>query len=425
MFNLILEKLFILSIFILTEAAVPHAINAIEPSMSSNDFIIETVASGIQFPTSMTFLSNDDILVLEKDTGRIQRIVNGDILDEPFLDVNVSNKGERGLLGIAVTHNEDGEAEFLYVFYTESGSNDGDSIQSPLGNRLYRYVLEDNEPLYPELLLDIPLASSRGTGYHNGGKLATDNDQRMYVTVGDLDHHETTSQNQYGSEFNGTSVIYSIDESSSIQTYNNELENFPSGMIYAYGIRNSFGLDFDPVTGNLWDTENGPDHGDEVNYVEPGFNSGWSKIQGMSYLDDNFSINDLVDFNGEGKYSDPEFVWNIPVGPTAIKFINSDKYGKEYENDILVGDINNGNIYHFDLNKDRTELLLDGPLKDKVADTPEEAESAIFARGFGGITDIQVGPDGYIYVAAISEFASLRSQLDKSHASGTIFRIMP
>ena len=49
---------------------------------------------------------------------------------------------------------------------------------------------------------------------------------------------------------------------------------------YAYGIRNSFGMDFDPVTGNLWDTENGPSYGDEINLVEPGFNSGWQVVQG-------------------------------------------------------------------------------------------------------------------------------------------------
>ena len=55
----------------------------------------------------------------------------------------------------------------------------------------------------------------------------------------------------------------------------------PLNKYYAYGIRNSFGIDFDPVTGKLWDTENGPGYGDEINLVEPGFNSGWSKVQGI------------------------------------------------------------------------------------------------------------------------------------------------
>jgi glucose/arabinose dehydrogenase len=57
-------------------------------------------------------------------------------------------------------------------------------------------------------------------------------------------------------------------------------DNRPLNMYYAYGIRNSFGLDFDPLTGNLWDTENGPEYGDEINLVELSFNSGWLKLVG-------------------------------------------------------------------------------------------------------------------------------------------------
>jgi aldose sugar dehydrogenase len=67
-----------------------------------------------------------------------------------------------------------------------------------------------------------------------------------------------------------------------------------------------------------------------------------------------------VDFNGTGKYSPPEFIWNQTIGVTALKFLNSDKLGKQYKDDMFVGDINNGNIYHFDLNKNRTEILLNG-----------------------------------------------------------------
>lgn len=176
-----------------------------------------------------------------------------------------------------------------------------------------------------------------------------------------------------------------------------------------------YGLDFDPVTGNLWDTENGPDHGDEINLVEPGFNSGADIVHGMSNADTR--ANALVDFDGKGKYSDPEFVWNIPAGPTALKFFNSDKFGNDYKNDMFVADVNNGTIYHFDLNENRTELILDGPLADKVADKPEELQGVIFARGFGGITDMQVGPDGYLYIVSHKDYYN-----DKFE--GTIYRIV-
>ena len=140
-------------------------------------------------------------------------------------------------------------------------------------------------------------------------------------------------------------------------------------MYYAYGIRNSFGMDFDPITGKLWDTENGPNYGDEINLVEPGFNSGWQAIQGHwnegRVAGDIAQIpDDLEDFDGKGKYSDPEYEWSETVGPTALKFLNSDKLGKQYENDMFVGDFNNGNIYHFELNKERTKLNIDSALEE-------------------------------------------------------------
>jgi glucose/arabinose dehydrogenase len=114
----------------------------------------------------------------------------------------------------------------------------------------------------------------------------------------------------------------------------------------------------------------------------------------------------LVTFGGKGKYSSPEFTFD--VAPTALKFLNSDKLGEEYENDMFVGDIKNGNLYHFELDEQRQGLLLDGPLADKVAED-EEIEQVVFGNGFGGITDIDVGPDGYLYVLAFD---------------GTIYRIV-
>jgi glucose/arabinose dehydrogenase len=179
----------------------------------------------------------------------------------------------------------------------------------------------------------------------------------------------------------------------------------PLNKYYAYGIRNSFGIDFDPVTGKLWDTENGPGFGDEINLVEPGFNSGWSRVQGIWERKDYNGgpvapeqPDDLIDFGGKGKYSTPEFIWNQTVGVTSIKFLDSDKLGKDYQNDMFVGDLNNGNLYHFDLSEDRNQLILDGPLKDRVANNQDELQKAILGHGFNGITDIEVGPDGYLYV---------------------------
>ena len=205
-------------------------------------------------------------------------------------------------------------------------------------------------------------------------------------------------------------------------------ETHPIDKYFAYGIRNSFGMDFDPVTKNLWDTENGPAFGDEINLVEPGFNSGWAKVQGFwpvaqsemgrlspgGYNGTERILSappELVKFDGRGNYSAPKFVWNVTVAPTAIKFLDSDKLGKEYQNDMFVGNANTGTIYHFSLTEDRTALDLSGPLVDKTANNWEELKDIEFGTGFGEITDIDVGPDGYLYIL--------------SRDKGSIYQIYP
>jgi glucose/arabinose dehydrogenase len=204
-------------------------------------------------------------------------------------------------------------------------------------------------------------------------------------------------------------------------------ETHPLDKYFAYGIRNSFGTDFDPVTGYLWDTENGPGFGDEINLVEPGFNSGWAKVQGIwpvaqserGRLSGGYNGTErmlsapleLVKFDGRGNYSAPRFVWNVTVAPTAIKFLDSDKLGKEYQNDMFVGTASSGTLYHFSLTEDRTALDLSGPLADKTANNWEELKDIGFGTGFGKITDIEVGPDGYLYIL--------------SYDKGSIYKIYP
>lgn len=198
----------------------------------------------------------------------------------------------------------------------------------------------------------------------------------------------------------------------------------PLNYYYAYGIRNSFGIDFDPVTGDLWDTENGPAYGDEINLVRQGFNSGYTPIQGIwshgvdprsnisTWKISSTNPNTFVDFGGRGNYSAPEFIWADTTGVTAVKFFHSDKFGEQYKDDMFVGSIVTGDIYHFDLSEDRTQLILTGELEDKIAETSETgAKDIVFGEGFAGISDLEVGPDGYLYVVSLGQ--------------GKIFRIAP
>jgi aldose sugar dehydrogenase len=373
-----------------------------EPSIKDPNFKVETVATGLALPTTMAFIGPNDILVLEKTKGTVQRIVNGQMLAQPLLQVNVSSEVERGMLGIATSKdNQTGKTNvFLYLTEAQGGE--------PVASRLYRYELANDKLVNPLLLLDLPAVPGPR---HNSGNILIGPDNNLYVSVGDLDGHITLAQN-----VNGAS---GVDGSSSILKITQDGQPVGQGILgdsgigkkyYAYGLRNSFGMDFDPVSGKLWDTENGASYGDEINIIEPGFNSGWLQIQGMAPVD--FEFDDLINFQGQGNYSDPEFVWTDTVGPTAIKFLGSDTLGNEYRNDIFVSDITQGNIYHLDLTANRTNLILNGLLADKVSNNSTENQDIIFGEGFGGISDLEVGPyDGYLYVVSLGH--------------GSIYRIVP
>lgn len=410
------------------------------PTVNDPNLKVELVSEGLRLPTNMAFLGPSDILVLEKNEGTVRRIVNGSLLEKPLLDVPVAVADERGMLGIAISNDQNDTRVFLY--YTESrgtaAEGSADDPNNVIGNRLYRYSLKGDTLVEPKLLLEIPPLPAT---HHNGGELLVGPDNNIYVVVGDAQDpgqiprsHVTTAQNVPDALYpDGTSGILRITQDG--QPIKNIIGGrTPTDKYYAYGIRNSFGMDFDPVTGKLWDSENGPDFGDEINLVEPGFNSGWRIVQGFSDSE-RFDENDLVAFPGlsansgsivgiaesfifrlmglGGRYSDPEFEWGDPVAPTAIKFLNSSSLGSEYQNNLFVASLNYGSIYRFQLNEARTGFILEGQLADMVANDPEDNESLVFASGFGRITDIQVGPDGYLYVLAFAP------------ADGKIFRIAP
>jgi glucose/arabinose dehydrogenase/plastocyanin len=417
------------------------------PIINDPKLKLQTIFKGIAFPTSMAFLGPNDILVLEKNNGTVQRIVNGVMLKKPLLDVNVATRSERGMLGIAVApKHENNKPTYVFLYFTESKTKDGEDANKsiaatePLGNRLYRYELADNNSklINPKLLLDIPTSP---IGQHNGGRVLIGPDNNVYVIIGDASSSNSQALNtQKGRSPIGRAGIIRITQDGKAIGNGILGDKDPLNKYYAYGIRNGFGIDFDPVTRKLWDTENGANFGDEINLVNPGFNSGWMKVQGLWQKLKNKGIvnvtgtpKGLVDFNGTGKYSPPEFTWKQTVGPTAIKFLYSDKLGKQYKNDIFVGDFHNGYLYHFDLNKKRTKLVLNGPLSDKAANSPNELKNGriIFGKRFGGITDMQVGPDGYLYVLTLYQGGS-NCGLKKTYCityssseAGTIFRIVP
>ena len=383
------------------------------PVVNDKNLQVQVYAHGFKFTTGMAFLGANDLLLIEKNTGRVIHVHNGTKVNTIF-DANVANTSERGLLGIAVS-DASINPRYVFLFYTESEGQDGGK---PLGNRLYRYQLVDDKLVNPVLLLDLPLLPGPS---HDGGvlKIGPDN-KSIYLVIGNLNYAQnetyiTRTQNaKMGPPPDGRGGILRVTFDGGVVNGKGILgDGNPLDKYFAYGLRNSFGIGFDPLTGNLWDTENGQSTHDEINLVLPGFNSGWRQVQGLSTLTSSFNRNELEDFGGRGVYREPEFEWFKTVAPTSILFFNSDNLGNKYHDSMFVGSVDNGTIYNFSLDPTRTHLVLTGKLADKVANSQDELKDIIFGTNFGIITGLEKGQDQNLYV------------LTNYKHDGTIFKISP
>lgn len=433
-------------IAVLTQQPEASNNNNPAPNLDDNDLEVELVTDGLKSPTSMAFIGNHgDMLILEK-SGEVILFDNENKSKITLLNLTVNDQNERGLLGVAVlnevsdtytittrdNNNNTSDATlappssttttptFVFFYITEASKEDRSQV---LGNRIYRFVWNDTYKSLSNgtLILDLPVLPGQN---HNGGKLIADSENRqIYAVIGDLNRKGTLQNFKNGSLPDDTSVILRINPDGSpaqdnpflnVSSTNGGYSNLSK--YYAYGIRNSFGLALDPVTGMLWDTENGPDGFDEINIVRPGFNSGWAMVMGPIESSNVTSENDLVNFLGSSSYADPVFSWGRAVGVTDIEFYNSDMLGTDYTNNIFVGDANNGDLYFFEVNEDRTGLQFEesGLADDLVASNDRQRAAVIFGTGFpSSITDIETGTDGYLYVLTFHP------------TMGTISRIVP
>jgi len=369
-----------------------------------SDFRVEEFVSGIERPTTLGFIEKD-ILVLEKNSGKVKLVREGVLQENPLLDFEVATLGERGLLGITNVGNE------VYLYVTIAEKDGGESM----GNYIYKYIWDGDALHEQELVNQLPGHSI----HHNGGAMEVDLDGKVYAIMGDqnppLSPPETFRilQNYQNGEVDDTSVIIRVGfDGSQVKP---SLSSNPFDHYLAVGIRNGFGLAVDPVTGNMWDTENGDDHFDEINHVFPGFNSGWARIMGPASDEHISKISNVEGFT----YSDPEFSWEKTVAPTGLAFANSEQFRK-YNDSLFVGDCNLGNLYKFRLNEERTGFVFnDYNLTDKVVNTiyldeipsHESMDEIIFGTNFGCITDVEFGPDGLLYVVSIT--------------NGIIYKILP
>jgi glucose/arabinose dehydrogenase len=446
----------------------PRAAFAAGPTMLHPLLGVRPVVTGLVAPTSMVFLGANDLLVLEKSSGRVKRVTDGAVAGVA-LDLAVNSASERGLLGVAL-HPRFPVVPFVYLYWTESSTGADSSVLSEvpiLGNRVDRFVWNGST-----LMLDRNLIRLRAfqadagqplRGNHDGGVIRFGPDGKLYIIIGDNGRRgqmqnlpQGWSPGQPDDEFGGpdpddahlTGVILRLNDDGTTPSDNpfhaagaaiggNAGANVQK--VFAYGIRNSFGMAFDPISGALWEQENGDDTFDELNRVEPGMNGGWVQIMGpvdriaqfksiegnefgRSLQQIRWPPSNIADTPGEARsrlfmlpgahYSDPEFSWKYAVPPAGIGFMSGRALGPQFFGDLFVGAATplsvGGYLFRFQLTGNRNKIAVDDPrLEDRVADNTTkhdltESESLLIGRDFGVVTDIQTGPNGNLFAVSIT-----------------------
>ncbi len=432
---------------------------------------VEIAASGFEQPTGMAFIGEDQYFVIEKGTGEVHRVVDGDPGD-PVLDLAVNFFDERGLLGIAVHPDFDANG-YVYLYWTSSGEGEGEqSLLGPdteeefavpeLGNRVDRFVWDGEQLAWDLNIIEMRSntletdTSDRIRGNHDGGQMVFGTDGTLFFVNGDqnLRGELQNIEGQGGlDDANWTGVVVRVNDDGSVPEDNPFVEAASAldgpaaenlARTWAYGVRNSFGLAVHPETGALWQTENGDDSFDEVNIFPGGSNSGWWQLMGPSGRFDEYrqlevdsedgtdvasyppdqlaesadeALSRLVAYDGS-QFVEPVFAWVYPPAATSIALVTGDTLGETSANTAWIGTVLTDSIYRYPLAADGSgfdfgddEGLADG-VDDNIqkGDLGESADYAV-GSGFGIVTHIVPAPDGLLYVTSLD--------------SGTVYRIGP
>ena len=463
------------------------------PSVLDPALGVRAAVTGLSSPIGLVFVGAPrDMLVIEKTAGRVKHVVNGTV-QGIALDLAVNNSSERGLLGIAL-HPDFPTNHFVYLYWTCAssvpsdptmpderecadepglGADTGNILAVPLiGNRVDRFVWNGTTLAFDRNVIKLrsfqnDATNSGPNGNHNGGVITFGAAGKLFVVMGD-NGRRGMMQNLFNGpfgpgqpddQFGGpapdeahlSGVTLRLNDDGTAPTDN---PFFALGAaiggevgaslqkVFAYGIRNSFGLAVDPFTGLLWDQQNGDDSFDEINVEEAGSNLGWIQVMGpLGRVPQFKAIENTAPFRGlqqnrwpatniadtpaaaasrllmlpGAHYTDPKFSWKFAVAPAGLGFLASNALGAQYRGDLFVGAavplLEAGYLFRFDLARNRRALAPTDPrLEDGVADNTTkyditESETLLFGRGFGVATDIQTGPNGNLFVVSLTRGA--------------------
>ena len=346
----------------------PTVDEAFYQTTEKRELKVTQVASGLDHPWSIAFISTSDWLVTER-SGQLRRITDGALQDQPISGLpKIRQNGQGGLLDVAL-HPDFSSNQLVYLSYSTKG-----------GTEVLRGNLSDNQLENIEVIFSA-LPKLRG-GRHFGSRLVFDKQGFLFISLGDRGQKETAQQ----TDKHPGSIIRLNDDGSVPDTnpFINDSKVLPE--IFSYGHRNIQGMTFDSANDILWAHEHGPQGGDELNQVLAGKNYGWPVITyGVNY-----GIGTKI---GEGTEKSgmvqPTTFWDPSIAPSGLTVIDSQKY-PEWQGNLLVGAL-------------KFQLLARLELVDgKVVHEERMLEGKI-----GRIRDVRQGPDGFIYVLTDSSNGSV------------------
>ncbi|MFP5354088.1 MAG: PQQ-dependent sugar dehydrogenase, partial [Gemmatimonadota bacterium] len=332
---------------------------------------VVTVADGLVNPWSIAFLPGGDMLVTERP-GRLRIVRRGKLLEAPVEGVpEVAARGQGGLLDV-VPHPNFASNRLLYLTYSKPAGDSGLTTTAIARARF------ENDRL--TALADIFVARTRGTIGHFGSRIAFDRNGFMFVTVGDrmappsgnLEAHPAQDlSNHHGK----TLRLHDDGRVPSDNPFVGREGAMPE--IWSYGHRNMQGLVVHPETGDVWETEHGPQGGDELNLIKKGANYGWPVIGfGVNYRT-GAAIHSGTAREG---MEQPVQVWVPSIGVSGLVYYTGDKF-PGWKGNILAGGLSGERVTRFTLDGQKAEM----------------AEHLV--RGIGRVRDVRQGPDGFIYLA--------------------------
>jgi aldose sugar dehydrogenase len=327
------------------------------------------------FPVGLTFAPDGRLFYNEKTTGNVRVVTaDGTTQRDPVLSVTVDSLVERGMLGLSADPNFE-ENDYIWLVYTAVGT----AADWP-ANKLVRFREVDGIAQEVEEFYSLPITT--GELHHNGGNVHFDADGRLYLSIGD--YGDPTNAQDIDTP-QGAIHRFDVTDDGLTPAADNP---FDDNSLYAYGFRNPFDFDFDPVSGQVWATENGPSCDDEVNLVLAGFNYGWNE----AYACYGTGIVPKME-----NFMPPLISFDPTIGISGVIFYDGDAF-PEWENDLFFCDWVNGDLHRAVVDETRSRVLDYYPLD------------------LDGVTckiDITVGPDGALYFGTVGD------------GDGYIYRIVP